>query len=143
MSQNTVSTNIVCSNIVYTNASQLVPPRGHYSHTVTANGFVFVSGQLPTDSQGNVHADAPFAEQAELVLANLEACLSASGVGRQQLVQVRVYIADMDNWPVFNQIYANWIGEFRPARAVAGVSELHFGAGIEIEATAVAASSLL
>ncbi|MTC71642.1 RidA family protein [Providencia sp. wls1914] len=138
MSQNTVST-----NIIYTNAPQLVPPRGHYSHTVTANGFVFVSGQLPTDSQGNVHADSPFAEQAELVLANLEACLSASGVGRQQLVQVRVYIADMDNWPFFNQIYANWIGEFRPARAVAGVSELHFGAGIEIEATAVAANASL
>lgn len=138
MNQNTAYT-----DIVYTNASQLVPPRGHYSHTVTANGFVFISGQLPTDSQGNVHADAPFAEQAELVLANLEACLSASGISQQQLVQVRVYIADMDNWPVFNQIYANWIGEFRPARAVAGVSELHFGAGIEIEATAVAASSLL
>ncbi|MEQ5204972.1 RidA family protein, partial [Providencia rettgeri] len=126
MSQNTAYT-----DIVYTNASQLVPPRGHYSHTVTANGFVFVSGQLPTDSQANVHADAPFTQQAEQVLANLEACLSASGVGRQQLVQVRVYISDMDNWPVFNQIYANWIGEFRPARAVAGVSELHFGAGME------------
>ncbi|HEQ1856968.1 TPA: RidA family protein [Providencia alcalifaciens] len=138
-----MSQNIVNSNIIYTNASDLIPPRGHYSHTVTANGFVFVSGQLPTDSQGNVHADAPFTEQAERVLANLEACLSASGVGRQQLVQVRVYIADMDNWPVFNQIYANWIGEFRPARAVAGVSELHFGAGIEIEATAVAANASL
>lgn len=138
MNSNTVST-----NIIYTNASQLVPPRGHYSHTVTANGFVFVSGQLPTDSQGNVHADTPFTQQAEQVLANLEACLSANGIGRQQLVQVRVYIADMDNWPVFNQIYANWIGEFRPARAVAGVSELHFGAGIEIEATAVAANALL
>lgn len=138
-----MSQNIVNSNIIYTNASDLSPPRGHYSHTVTANGFVFVSGQLPTDSQGNVHADAPFTEQAERVLANLEACLSASGVGRQQLVQVRVYIADMDNWPVFNQIYANWIGEFRPARAVAGVSELHFGAGIEIEATAVAANASL
>lgn len=138
-----MSQNIVNSNIIYTNASDLIPPRGHYSHTVTANGFVFVSGQLPTDSQGNVHADAPFTEQAERVLANLESCLSASGVGRQQLVQVRVYIADMDNWPVFNQIYANWIGEFRPARAVAGVSELHFGAGIEIEATAVAANASL
>lgn len=138
-----MSQNNVYSDIIYTNAPQLIPPRGHYSHTVTANGFVFVSGQLPTDSQGNVHADASFAQQAELVLANLDACLSASGVGRQQLVQVRVYIADMDNWPVFNQIYANWIGEFRPARAVAGVNELHFGAGIEIEATAVAVNSLL
>ncbi|MGF7409066.1 RidA family protein [Providencia alcalifaciens] len=127
-------------NIIYTNAPQLIPPRGHYSHTVTANGFVFVSGQLPTDNQGNVYADTPFSQQAEQVLANLNACLSASGVARQQLVQVRVYIADMDNWQIFNQIYANWIGECRPARAVAGVSELHFGAGIEIEATAIAAN---
>lgn len=135
-----MSQNVICTNIVYTNAPQLIPPRGHYSHTVTANGFVFVSGQLPTDSQGNVLSKAPFAQQAEQVLANLNACLSACGVSKQQLVQVRVYIADMDNWQIFNQIYADWIGGSRPARAVAGVSELHFGAGIEIEATAVAAS---
>ncbi|MGL5954796.1 RidA family protein [Providencia rustigianii] len=126
------------NSITYTNAQGLIPPRGHYSHCVTANGFIFISGQLPVDSHGTVHTNVPFAQQAEQVLSNLEACLTACGVGKQHLVQVRVYIADMNDWQVFNQIYATWIGEYRPARAVAGVSELHFGAGLEIEATAVA-----
>ncbi|ECE6505458.1 RidA family protein, partial [Salmonella enterica subsp. salamae] len=41
-------------------------------------------------------------------------------------------------WPVFNKVYAEWIGEFRPSRAVAGVSELHYGAAVEVEAIALA-----
>lgn len=126
-------------SILYTNSPDLISPRGHYSHCVTANGFVFISGQLPVDSLGAVKAHCSFAEQAKLVLSNLTACLTASEVTTQHLVQVRVYIADMNNWPVFNEIYAQWIGDFRPARAVAGVSELHFGSAIEIEATAITA----
>ena len=126
-------------SILYTNSPDLIAPRGHYSHCVTANGFVFISGQLPVDKQGNVQTHNSFVEQAKLVLSNLAACLTASGITTQHLVQVRVYIADMDNWPVFNDIYARWIGDFRPARAVAGVSQLHFGSALEIEATAVAA----
>ena len=44
----------------------------------------------------------------------------------------------MADWPRFNRIYADWIGEHRPARAVAGVAELHFGLAVEVEATAIA-----
>lgn len=121
------------------NAPTLIAPKGHYSHCVTANGLVFISGQLPIDKAGNAITDTSFQEQAALVLDNLQACLDAVNCSKAHLVQVRVYISDMKNWPYFNQIYANWIGEHRPARAVAGVSELHFGAALEIEAIAVSA----
>ncbi|MCB6144556.1 RidA family protein [Providencia rettgeri] len=114
-------------------------PKGHYSHCVTANGLFFISGQLPVDKLGNAVIDVSFQEQALLVLDNLQACLDAVNCSKAQLVQVRVYIADMENWPLFNQVYANWIGDHRPARAVAGVAELHFGAALEIEAVAVSA----
>ncbi|MCL0010081.1 RidA family protein [Providencia rettgeri] len=121
------------------NAPTLIAPKGHYSHCVTANGLVFISGQLPVDKLGNAVIDVSFQKQASLVLNNLQACLDAVNCSKAQLVQVRVYIADMENWPLFNQVYANWIGDHRPARAVAGVAELHFGAAIEIEAVAVSA----
>ncbi|EFE55542.1 putative endoribonuclease L-PSP [Providencia rettgeri DSM 1131] len=121
------------------NAPTLIAPKGHYSHCVTANGLVFISGQLPVDKLGNAVIDVSFQKQASLVLDNLQACLDAVNCSKAQLVQVRVYIADMENWPLFNQVYANWIGDHRPARAVAGVAELHFGAAIEIEAVAVSA----
>ncbi|MBW3115978.1 RidA family protein [Providencia rettgeri] len=121
------------------NAPTLIAPKGHYSHCVTANGLVFISGQLPVDKLGNAVIDVSFQKQASLVLDNLQACLDAVNCSKAQLVQVRVYIADMENWPLFNQIYANWMGDHRPARAVAGVAELHFGAALEIEAVAVSA----
>ncbi len=121
------------------NAPTLIAPKGHYSHCVTANGLFFISGQLPVDKLGNAVIDVSFQEQALLVLDNLQACLDAVNCSKAQLVQIRVYIADMENWPLFNQVYANWIGDHRPARAVAGVAELHFGAALEIEAVAVSA----
>ncbi|WP_369311152.1 RidA family protein [Providencia rettgeri] len=123
--------------IQYINAPTLIPPRGHYSHCVNSNGFVFISGQLPIDSTGQAKTKDPFKTQTELVLQNIDACLSAANITKANLVQVRVYIADMNDWQEFNQIYAAWIGDFRPARAVAGVAELHFNAALEIEATAV------
>ena len=52
-------------------------------------------------------------------------------------MQVRVYVTDIASWPAFNAIYAHWIGDARPARAVVPVPELHYGFMIEIEAVAL------
>jgi 2-iminobutanoate/2-iminopropanoate deaminase len=86
----------------------LAPPGGHYSHAVVANGFVFVSGQLPITAQGQRLTDAPFEQQAEQVLANVQAALEAAGSSVAQLVQVRVYVSDIADWPAFNAVYARW-----------------------------------
>lgn len=117
------------------NPASLAKPGGHYSHVAIANGFVFVSGQLPIDKKGEKLADASFEVQAEQVLANVRNALESAGSSIAQLVQVRVYISDIDNWPSFNQIYARWAGEARPARAVVPVPHLHYGFKIEVEAT--------
>ncbi|GIQ76867.1 RidA family protein [Bradyrhizobium sp. RD5-C2] len=127
-------------SIIFANSERLRPPAGHYSHTCTAAGLVFVSGQLPVDVNGRPMTDRPFAQQAEQVLANLDACLEAAATNRSRLVQVRIYVTDMNSWPVFNQIYADWIGDIRPARVVAGVASLHFGLLVEIEAVALASA---
>lgn len=125
------------TEIVFANSARLRPPAGHYSHTCSAAGLVFVSGQLPIDADGTPMVDQPFERQAAQVLANLDACLEAAGTDRSRLVQVRVYVTDMAFWPVFNRIYADWIGEVRPARAVAGVASLHFDLLLEVEAVAL------
>jgi 2-iminobutanoate/2-iminopropanoate deaminase len=130
-------------DIVFKNSAELRPPAGHYSHTCTAAGLVFVSGQLPIDIDGKPMGNQPFERQAEQVLANVDACLRAAGSDRTRLIQVRVYVTDMKLWSVFNQIYANWIGEHRPARAVAGVASLHFGLLLEVEAVALSSVMLV
>lgn len=113
-------------------------PGGHYVHAVRAGDWVFVSGQLPITATGQKLADASFEAQAAQVLANVDAALVAAGSTRDRLVQVRVYVVDINDWPAFNSLYAAWIGVHRPARAVVPVANLHFGFRLEVEATAMA-----
>jgi reactive intermediate/imine deaminase len=112
-------------------------PGGHYSHGTVANGFVFVSGQLPITATGEKLVHASFAEQAAQVLANVQAVLEACGSGVDRLVQVRVYVDDLENWPAFNAVYAQWAGSSRPSRAVVPTGALHYGLKVEVEAVAV------
>jgi len=123
-------------------AGDLAPPGGHYSHATVANGFVFVSGQLPITPQGVKLVDAPFEAQAEQVLKNVEAALRSAGSSTAQLVQVRVYLDSIDNWPAFNAVYAKWLGPTRPARAIVPTGPLHFGFKVEVEAVGLVAPSV-
>lgn len=122
----------------YTNPATLAPPGGHYSHASIAAGLVFVSGQLPIRPDGVKLVDAAFEEQAAQVLANVQAALEGAGSGVAHLVQVRVYIDDMQNWPAFNTVYARWAGGVKPARAVVPTGPLHFGLKVEVEAVGLA-----
>jgi enamine deaminase RidA (YjgF/YER057c/UK114 family) len=83
--------------------------------------------------------DAPFEAQAEQVLKNVEAALRSAGSSTAQLVQVRVYLDSIDNWPAFNAVYAKWLGPTRPARAIVPTGPLHFGFKVEVEAVGLVA----
>ena len=117
----------------------MAPPGGHYSHATIANGFVFVSGQLPITPSGELLNQASFEAQACQALSNVKAALEAAGSGVTQLVQVRVYITSISNWPSFNKIYKEWAGQSLPARAVVPVPELHYGFFVEVEAIGMVA----
>ncbi len=121
----------------YINPDRMNAPGGHYSHAVVANGFVFVSGQLPIAADGRKLSDASFDEQATQVLSNVATILQASGSAVAQLTQVRVYLTDLENWSRFNALYVAWAGSAKPARAVVPVPALHYGFALEIEAVAL------
>jgi 2-iminobutanoate/2-iminopropanoate deaminase len=131
----------MASVIVLTNPVTMAQPGGHYTHAVTANGFVFIAGQLPIAPDGTKLAEAPFEQQAQQVLENVASALTGAGSAIDRLVQVRVYVTDIKLWPAFNAIYAQWIGSSCPARAVVPVPELHYGLKIEVEAVALEGSS--
>ena len=120
------------------NPSTMAAPGGHYSHAVTGGGLVFVSGQLPIKPDGTRLNDAPFAQQARQVLDNVALALAAGGGSVAKLLQVRVYVTDIADWPEFNALYARWAGAARPARAVVPVPALHYGFKIEMEAVGLA-----
>jgi reactive intermediate/imine deaminase len=128
----------MAQQIVSTNPATMAQPGGHYSHAITGGGFVFVSGQLPIAPDGSKLNEAPFEQQAQQVLDNVAAALAGAGSAVDRLVQVRVYVTDIADWPAFNALYAKWTGASRPARCVVPVPVLHYGFKIEVEATALA-----
>ncbi|MBQ0212938.1 RidA family protein [Proteus vulgaris] len=127
----------MASHLTLQNIETLASPGGHYSHVVTANNMSFISGLLPLDKQGNPLANKPVEVQITQVLENLNTCLLGINAKKTDIAQVKVYVTDINEWPVVNELYAKWIGEHRPARLVAGVKELHFGSKIEIEAVVI------
>ncbi|MEC7760658.1 MAG: RidA family protein [Pseudomonadota bacterium] len=113
-------------------------PGGHYSQAVVANGFVFVSGQLPFDADGAMPEGIE--DQARLVLSHVAAILNGAGSGLDQVVSATVFVSDIAHWPVANKVWAEVFGAHRPARAIAVSPELHYGAKIEVTVTALAAT---
>ena len=109
---------------------------GHYSPGVIAGGMLYVSGQLPIDPGTGKIAEGGIREQTKQALANVGRVLEAAGCRREDVVMCRVYISDMGNWDAVNEVYAEFFGAHKPARAVVPTRELHHGALVEIEATA-------
>lgn len=125
------------SGAVHVAVPALARPGGHYSHAAVGGGLVFIAGQLPITPAGERLADAAFEAQVAQTLANVQAALIAAGSGIDKLLQVRVYLDDIANWPAFDRIYAQWAGSSRPARAVVPTGPLHFGFKVEVEAIAL------
>lgn len=114
-------------------------PAGHYSQGAVAGGLIFISGQLPIRLDGTPAFEESFADQARLALNNMLAVLSAGGGRPSHLVRVTAYIVGIDNWAQFNLIFAEMLPDFRPARSVVPLAELHFGCLIEVEAIGLVA----
>ncbi len=111
-------------------------PAGHYSPGILYNGTLFISGQLPVNKDGSHTFNEPFDVQARVALNNLLAVVSAAGGTADHLLKVTVYIVGVEHWKTFNQVYAELMGDSKPARAVVPVPELHHGYLVEIEAIA-------
>ncbi|NNM74166.1 RidA family protein [Enterovirga aerilata] len=112
------------------------PAGGHYSQAVTANGLLFVAGQLPIRLGGGIPDGIE--AQTRQALANVEAILKAAGSGLDRVVSATVYVSDIELWPEVNRVYAEIFGVHRPARTVAVSPQLHYGALVEVQAIALA-----
>jgi 2-iminobutanoate/2-iminopropanoate deaminase len=112
-------------------------PKGHYSPGIEHHGVVYVSGQLPMDLVTREPFTGDIGEQTELALRNVEAVLQAAGSRLDRVMQMTIYVSDMELWTEVNKKYAEVMGDHRPARAIVPVKDLHFGTKIEIQAIAL------
>ena len=102
-----------------------------------AAGFVFTAGQLGADPASGQLADG-VAAQAERSLANLAAVLGAAGTGFERVVKTTIFLADMDDFAIVNEIYARTMPAPVPARSTVAVRALPKGGLVEMEMIALA-----
>ena len=96
-------------------------PKGPYSQAIVADGpTVYVSGQGPVDTEGNMHLGT-FAEQAEMVFQNIGTLLEAAGTSWANVVRVGIFLADLGDFAAMNEIYERYLTRPFPARTTVQV----------------------
>lgn len=109
---------------------------GPYSQAVVANGFLFTAGQIALDPVSMQVVEGDVVAQTERVLENLGAVLASAGASWSDVVKTTVYLTDMRDFPRMNEVYAQAMGDARPARSTVQVSGLPRGALVEIDLVA-------
>ncbi len=114
---------------------QAPAPSGAYSQALSAGPFVFISGQIALDAQGNL-VKGDIVVQTCQVIANLKAILAAAGLTLKDVVKTTVYLTDLADFQEMNRAYGEFFAAHPPARSTLQVAGLPRGAAIEIEAIA-------
>ena len=108
---------------------------GPYVHAVKAGGFVFTSGQLGLDPETGTLPEG-VAAQAEQAIRNIETVLAAAGLALSDVVKTTVFLADMKDFAVTNEVYARYFADGAPARSCVQAAALPKGGLFEIEVVA-------
>ncbi len=107
---------------------------GTYSQAVKVGSTVYLSGQIPLIPGGSLLESGDIRSQIIRVIENLAAVARASGGGLEHIVKLNVYLTDLANFPVVNEVMADYFRKPYPARAAVGVAALPKGASIEMDA---------
>lgn len=110
---------------------------GPYSQAVKVGELVFCSGQIPIDIATGEFVSNDVGEQAHQVLKNLSAVLEAAGSSLSNVVKTTVFLADMNDFGIVNEIYAEHFGDNKPARATVQAARLPRDARVEIDCIAI------
>ena len=112
----------------------LAVPKPPYSPVVVSGDTAYTAGQIGNDPEGNL-VEGGIAEQARRTLENVRTCLDAAGCTLDDVVKVNAYLADLGDFPVYNEVYVEFFSKPYPARTSVQAG-LPPGVLIEIEAVA-------
>jgi len=121
--------------IIYTEAAP--KPIGPYSQAVKAGNMLFVAGQIPIDPKTGEVVKGDIKEQTRQVLENIKAILEAAGFTLDDVAMTFVFLADMNLFPQFNEVYAQYFKENPPARVTVQAARLPKDVLIEVAVIAV------
>lgn len=124
------------SQITRINCTDAPSAAATYSHAVKANGFVYVSGQVPYTSD-NKPITGTITEQAEQVILNIKNILNSAGTSLDKIIKVNVFLSDINYFNEFNLVYAKYFTNTKPARSCVAVAALPLNAQLEMEVIAL------
>ena len=106
---------------------------GPYEQAIKIGDFIYASGQIPLDPQtGNLIAGG-ITEQTHRVMKNLSAVLEAGGSSLDRVVKATVFLKNIADFAAMNEVYAEYLGQAKPARSTVAVADLPRGALVEID----------
>ena len=109
---------------------------GPYSQAVRFDNLIFVSGQIPVEPETGKILKGDIKEQAMQILKNLNNILVAGGSSLDNVLRTTIYLANLENYSLVNETYAQYFNDFPPARSTVQVAKLPMDAQIEIDAIA-------
>ena len=113
------------------NAPQAIGP---YSQAVKAGNLMFISGQIPWDPESGDLVSQSIEDQAKQVLENVKSICEAAGCSLDDIVKISIFLTDLSNFAIVNDMMKEYFSEPYPARATVEVSGLPLGVNVEIEA---------
>lgn len=119
------------------NTSKAPAAIGPYSQAIEVNGTLYVSGQIPFVPETMTVISDDVKEQTRQSLENVKAILEEAGYSLKDVVKAGVFIKDMNDFVAINEVYAEYLGEVKPARACVEVARLPRDVKVEIEVIAV------
>lgn len=110
---------------------------GPYSQGIKVGNMIYTSGQLAINAETGELLKGDIKKETSLCLENVKAVLEAGGASLNNIVKITVFVTDIKNFPLINEVYAEYFSDHKPARSLVEVSNLPKGGDIEIEAIAV------
>ena len=110
--------------------------KAHFSQAVIHEKTIFVSGQLPLMNGERVPSSDNIEDQTRIVLEKLKTILEAANSSLDKVLRTTIYISDINYWDKVNVVYAEFLGDHRPARTIVPTKTLHFYCLIELDAIA-------
>ena len=110
---------------------------GTYSQAVKVDNTVYLSGQIPLDPTTMEVVEGGIKQEIHRVFKNLAAVCEAAEGSLQDIVKLSIYLVDLSNFPVVNEVMAEYFSQPYPARAAIGVAALPKGVGVEMDAVMV------
>jgi 2-iminobutanoate/2-iminopropanoate deaminase len=119
------------------NFNNALKKNSHYSPAVREGNSVYISGQLPINPVTGEKCTGNLKEQARQCFKNVEEILKLAGGDKNRIVKTTAYITDIAFWDELNEAYSEFFGDYKPARSIVAVSQIHFDMLVEIEAVAL------